>query len=389
MLITDFSKIIKKRGEPSWINEKRLDMFMKFSQLPMPNPKEEEWRYTDISKINLDTIKLDKDVGIETEENNEIVVLSMKEALAQFSDVIKKYAFSLSSVDKFTTFVLSFWDNGIFIYVPKNVKIENSIHYKIVNSGKPSYSLIILDENSKLNLIEENISNIDNETISTNVTEIFVNDDSKLNFYTYQELPEKFYNFYHKVATVKRNSEINWFIGSFGSQLSRWKVETFMEGENSQCHKYGIVIGNRNQHHDIITKTFHLVPYTTNEIQFKSVTTDQSSYIYRGLIRIEKQAQQTSSYMGAHTLLLSDKAKANNIPSLEIEANDVKATHGSSVGQIDEEKLFYLMTRGLNKEEAEWVIVEGFVESILNKFELEDVKEKFKNLVNKRLWKNV
>lgn len=387
MLVTDFLQMIKGRNEPSWLNRRRLDMFMKFSQLKMPNSKEEEWRYTDISGINLDNMKLDGYTDISITASDEAVALPMKEALNNFSDMINLNAFSIiDDDDKFVSFVSSFWNDGVFIYVPKNK--ECAVTIKLSKSNKPIYTLVILDENSKLDIIEENSSDASNPVVSTSVTEIIVKADAQLNYFASQILPDNFYDFNYKKASVERNGTINWFIGSFGAKLSRWKVETLLRGENSKCEKYGLYIGDQNQHHDIITKTFHLVPNTTNNILVKGVLTDQSSSIYRGLIRIEKNAQQTLSYMGAHTLLLSDKAKSNNIPSLEIEANDVKATHGSSVGQVDEEKLFYLMSRGLDRKSAEAVIVEGFFESVLNKFTSEDVKEKFRNITSERLWGN-
>lgn len=389
MLVTDFLQMIKNENEPSWLNRKRLDMFMKFSQLKMPNSKEEEWRYTDISGINLDDMKLDGYTDISITAGDEIVALPMKEALNKFSDRISEHIFSLiDDNDKFVSFVSSFWSDGTFIYVPKNVECKIPATIKLNRGNKPIYTLIILDENSKLDIIEESYSNASNPVVSTSVVEIIIKPNARLNYFASQILPVNFYDFNYKKASIERDGQINWFIGSFGAKLSRWKLETLLRGENSRCEKYGLYIGNQNQHHDIITKTFHLVPNTTNNILVKGVLTDQASSIYRGLIRIEKNAQQTMSYMGAHTLLLSDKSKSNNIPSLEIEANDVKATHGSSVGQVDEEKLFYLMTRGLDRKSAENVIVEGFIESVLNKFTSEDAKESFRTITSERLWKN-
>ena len=386
MLVTDFLQMIKNRNEPSWLSRKRLDVFMKFSQTKLPNAKDEEWKYTDVSGINLDHIKFDGYTDVLISANQDIIALPMKEAIIKFSDIINEHLFSLTNTDdKFVSFVSSFWDNGVFVYVPKNKECKLPATIKLNRSNKPVYNLIIVDENSKLDLVEENSSDASKQIVSASVTEIFVKSNAQLNYFTSQTLPDGFYDFNFKKASVERDGKINWFIGSFGGKLSRWKTETLLKGENSKCENYGLYIGKHDQHHDIITKTFHLVPNTTNNILVKGVLTDQSSSIYRGLIRIEKNAQQTLSYMGAHTLLLSDKAKSNNIPSLEIEANDVKATHGSSVGQVDEEKLFYLMSRGLDRKSAENVIVEGFIESVLNKFTSEDVKERFRMITNERL----
>ncbi|MEM5797572.1 MAG: Fe-S cluster assembly protein SufD [Candidatus Aenigmatarchaeota archaeon] len=394
MLVTDFLQMIKNRSEPSWLKQRRLDTFTKFSQLKMPDSKEEEWRYIDISQVNLDNVKIDGYTDISIDFGNDVIVLLMKEALNKFSDMINEHAFSLfTDADKFVSFVSSFWNNGVFVYVPKNVQAEFPVTVKINNTNNPVYSLVVLDENSKLNFVEENVadkinpivSDKINPIVSTSVTEIFVKENSKLNFFCSQILPENLYSFYYKRASVERGAEINWFLGSFGAKLSRWKVETFLKGENAKCQKYGIYAGNKNQHHDIITKTFHLVPHTSNNILVKGVLTGRASSVYRGLIRIEKNAQQTLSYMGAHTLLLSNKAKSNNIPSLEIEANDVRATHGSSVGQLEEEKLFYLMSRGLDRKLAENIIVEGFLETVLNKFTSDEVREKFRAITNERL----
>ncbi|MBI2543438.1 MAG: Fe-S cluster assembly protein SufD [Candidatus Aenigmarchaeota archaeon] len=384
MIVESFLQSVKDRNEPGWMNSKRLNAFVKFSQTGMPNPKEEEWKYTDVSKIELNNPKFGiVDIAIKS-SSDKVIALPMKEAIKKFSDIIQKH-FLISDSDKFVSFVHSFWDNGIFVYVPQDVD-GGTIYSSIGNSTTPTYSLVILEKGSKLNLVEENTSNED-QHFSSNVTEISVKESAELNYFPYQNPSNDLCNLHYKRAILERDGKINWFVGMFGSKLSRWKIETLLNGENAECQKRGIIIGNHDQHHDMITKTFHMVQHTKGNTEVKGVLTDNSFSVYRGLVRIEKNAQQSDAYMGSHNILLGEKAKANSIPTLQIEANDVKATHGSSTGHVDEEKLFYLMTRGLDRNEAENVIVEGFVGSILNKITLEDVREKFKSIIIEKLRK--
>ena len=167
-------------------------------------------------------------------------------------------------------------------------------------------------------------------------------------------------------------------VGKFGGKINRLRVDTLFNGPGGNATNLGVMIGKNRQHLDCTTNAYHNVPNTTNDIVANAIMMDNSSSIYRGLIKIAKEAQGTNSFLSNNVLKLSEKAVANSIPALEIDANEVKASHGATIGQIDEEQLFYLRSRGLSQIDAERLIVEGFFEPIIHKITDEKVQEKFR-----------
>ena len=158
-------------------------------------------------------------------------------------------------------------------------------------------------------------------------------------------------------------------------------IDTYFAGKGSNCSNIGVFLGKNDEHTDITTNAHHLEENTTNDIMMNGILKDKSSSVYRGLILIDKIAQKTNSYLSNHILKLGDKTLANSIPSLKIDANDVKASHGATVGQINEEHLFYIMARGLSREQAEFLIIEGFFEPIIQKIPNEEIRDKIRGMV--------
>ena len=177
---------------------------------------------------------------------------------------------------------------------------------------------------------------------------------------------------------MRNDAQIKWAWGSFGGRINRLHIDTHFNGQGSSSENLGIIIGRKKQHLDCTTNAYHNVANTTNDMMINGIMMDNSSSIYRGLIKIRKEAQGTNSYLSNHMLKLSEKALANSIPALEIDANEVKASHGATVGQIDEEQIFYLRSRGLSLEESERLIAEGFFEPIIHKMENAGIQEKFR-----------
>ncbi|MBI2130155.1 SufD family Fe-S cluster assembly protein [Candidatus Woesearchaeota archaeon] len=161
------------------------------------------------------------------------------------------------------------------------------------------------------------------------------------------------------------------------------RIDTLFNGEGSQSENLGVFVGRSREHIDITTNVYHNTAHTTNNIMVDGILKDSSSSVYRGLIRIEKAGQQTNSYLSNHILKIGEKSLGNSIPALEIEANDVKASHGATVGQVSEEHLFYLMSRGLTREDAENMIVQGFLEPIISKIPSEELREKIRGLITR------
>ena len=314
-----------------------------------------------------------------------IILADINTALEKYP-VAQEYLFKNTKIDKdkFVALTASHFSNGIFLYVPKNVEIEEPIRVNFDFEGQNSvvHNIIIVESNSKIDFIEEySNKEIGQEQLNCCVTEVFSNSSSKINFYHLNNWTKNAYNFTNIIGTIGRDSSINWISGCFGGKINRLRIDTNFNGQGAQCNNFGVFLGKGKEHIDFTTNMYHNTVNTTNEVLVDGILKDESTSVYRGLIKIEKEAQKTMSYLENHILKLGEKTLANSIPSLKIEANDVKASHGATVGQINEEHMFYLMARGLSREEAERLIVEGFFEPVIQKIPLEELREKVRELV--------
>lgn len=393
-LVTKNAMEMPIQSQGSFATNKKKEALNIFKSIPMPKEKEEDWRYTEIEKLKLEGFEpFESKTRILTAGLNEyliekgVILTDINTALEKYS-IAKDYYFKHTKIDKdkFAALNAAHFSNGVFLYVPKNIEIDEPIKVNFHLEGQNSvlHNIIIVEPNSKLDFIEEYTSKeIDKEQINACVTEVFANSDSKINFYHLNNWTKNAYNLTNIVGTLERNATINWISGCFGGKLNRLRIDTNFNGQGSQCNNIGVFLGKGKEHIDFTTNMHHNVENTTNDVLVDGILKDEASSVYRGLIKIEKQAQKTNSYLANHILKLGDKTLANSIPSLKIDANDVRASHGATVGQINEEHLFYLMARGLSRDEAERLIVEGFFEPVIQKIPLEELREKIREMVRK------
>ncbi len=388
-------EIINKIIEPQWMKEIRMGAWNKFQQISMPTIKDEDWKYTDISsldltKINPSTInKIMFEISDKLKKSG-VIITDLRDAIENHEELVKKYFGSVVTPDKkFDYLNFAFWNNGIFIYVPESVSVDIPIRAAFLTkdvSAIFTHNLIILEPNSSINFYEEYSSNAsDKQSLQSGVTEIIVKENSHIDFVSIQEWNDNFYDFSTKKAILERDATINWIFGCFGGRVTKWNINTMLNGEGSQSRNLGVFFGTKKQHFDISTNAYHLVPHTTNNILTKGVLNDNATSVYHGLISVEKDAQKTDSYLADHILVLSENALANSIPELKIEANDVRATHGATIGKIDEEQLFYLTSRGLSRNEAELLIVKGFFEPVIQKIPMEDIRDKIQKIIEGKM----
>ena len=380
------------QAQSAFASEKKKEALDKFKALPIPQEKEEDWRYTQIEKLKLENFEpFEPKTAISATELGEdlvekgIILTDINTALDKY-EIAQKYFFKNTKIDKdkFVALSAAHFNHGFFLYVPKNVELKEPIlvNFSFENETSILHNIIIVEPNSKVDFIEEYTNKETNkEQLNACVTEIFANNDSKINFYHLNNWTKNVYNFTNIVGNLDRNASVNFVSGCFGGKLNRLRIDTLFNGQGSQCNNLGVFLGRGKEHVDFTTNMYHNALNTTNEVLVDGILKDESTSVYRGLIRIEKEAQKTYSYLANNILKLGDKTLANSIPSLKIDANDVKASHGATVGQIDEEHMFYLMSRGLSKAEAERLIVEGFFEPIIQKIPLEELREKIRGLV--------
>lgn len=355
--------------------ERRRDALKHFQTMAMPQEREEEWRYTDVSKLDMEKLIIGKP---ECKFNSPFAtpINEIPE------DVLNKYLFSMGmKKDKILWLHEAMLSNGIFVRIPHGTAASVNVQH---TQGLGNHTIIVLEPNSTLDFIEEYMPTGTGE-LNTSVVEVYAGADSKVNFFSFQNLFSNVYDFSYKFASLERNARINWILGCFGGRLSRIKTETFFNGEGASSECIGAFLGDNNRHIDLTTNVYHNVPNTTNNILARGVMKDNSSSVHHGLIRIEKPAFKTASFLESHSLLLGEGASSNPIPSLIIENNDVRATHGASVGQIDTDKMFYLTSRGIPKEDAERLIIEGFFDPVLRKIPNDEMKKRLQDVIESKL----
>jgi len=380
--------------DSDFAKSRKEDALEIFNSVPMPKEKEEDWRYTEIEKLKLENfapfesaVKISASELSENFINQGVILTDINSALEKYPAALN-YFFKSCKIDKdkFVALSAAHFNHGIFLYVPKNIELTEPIRVNFEMEGMNSilHNLIVVESNVQLDFIEQ-YSNRETagEQLNSCITEVFANTNSKINFYHINNWTNNVRSFTNLIGTADRNASINWVSGCFGGKLNRIRIDTNFNGQGSQCSNIGIFLGKRKEHIDFTTNVYHNAENTINDILVDGILKDESSSVYRGLIRIPKEGQKTNSYLANHILKLGDKTLANSIPSLKIDANDVKASHGATVGQIDEEHLFYLMARGLSRQEAEKLIVEGFFEPVINKVPSEELKEKIRELVRK------
>jgi Fe-S cluster assembly protein SufD len=373
----------------------------RYAELPLPNTADEHWRFTDLRGFDPDSFVrngqvqepgsgtrpaetlLDVDVaGLATvDENGIAIVKNAPEGItfAPFTDH-ERLGQLVGSDEKFAAHNAAVWQHGLLVVVPNGVELEQPLSVRIVNSvagGSLFFRLLVIAEpGSRFTLIEEYASSSPDLTGYTNaVAELYVEQAAKLEYVSIQNLSPETWHFAAHHARVERDAELDWVAGGFGSKKGKTWIQNDLTGPGATSRVTGAYFADGDQHLDYDTYQLHAAPNTTSDFAFKGALRDEATAVWRGMIRVEEDAQRTNAYQENRNLMLSPTTHAVPIPGLEILANDVRCTHGATVGQVDREQLFYLMARGLSRGEAERLIVRGFFSDALDRIELEPVRE--------------
>ena len=369
----------------------RSDAAKRFEELPLPSTSDEHWRFTDLrgfdpnghveglSPAASTGPMLDLDVAaraIVTENGIEIIGAP---AGIRFELLSPDYEATLiPDDDKFALENLARWQHGLLVHVPKGVELEKPLYVQVTSNGGPLFwrMVVIAEEGARFSLIED-LSSVAEDTVAyTNaVVELFVHPAAKIEYVSLQNLSKETWHFGRYKAWLERDSELDWVIGGFGSKRGKVWIENDLAGEGATSRVTGAYFADGDQHLDFDTFQEHIAPNTESDFAFKGALRENATAVWRGMIRVEEGAQKTNAYQENRNLLLSDHAHADSIPGLEIMANDVRCTHGATLGKVNREELFYLMARGLSREEAERLIVRGFFQDVLDRIELEPVRE--------------
>jgi Fe-S cluster assembly protein SufD len=374
----------------------RAELLERYRAIPLPTTKDEHWRFTDLAGFDPDawtsngaagivapSSLLDVEVagvalvgegGIEIERAPEGVRF---EPLGDDHEEL----YSLVGWDeKFAAHNAALWKHGLLVHVPRGVVLEQPLYVRVANSverGSLFWRLLIVAEpQSRFAVIEEYASSAPElESYSNAAVEIVVKQAAKVEYVSVQNFSRGTWHFASHHARVERDAELDWVAGGFGSAKGKVRIQNDLAGPGATSRVTGAYFADGTQHLDYDTFQEHIAPATTSDFAFKGALRDKARTVWRGMIRVEEGAQKTNAYQENRNLLLSKTAHADSIPGLEILANDVRCTHGATLGQVDRDQLFYLMTRGLTRADAERLIVRGFFQDVLDRVELEPVRD--------------
>ncbi len=373
----------------------RADLLERYRALPLPTTKDESWRFTDLKGFDPETFSANgasevaaAPVLLELEAAGVVRVSEGGLEIDRAPEGIRFEALAdhprlgelVGSDEKFAAHNAAEWKHGLLVHVPKDVVLEQPLLVRIVNSvegGSLFWRLLIVAEpGSRFSVIEEYASAAPGLSGYVNAAvEIFVEDAAKVEYVSVQNVSQETWHFGSHHARVGRDAELDWVTAGFGSKKGKTRIQNDLAGQGATSRVTGAYFADGEQHLDYDTFQEHIAPNTTSDFAFKGALRDESRAVWRGMIRVEKDAQKTNAYQENRNLLLSKQAHADSIPGLEIMANDVRCTHGATLGQVDREQLFYLMARGLSRGEAERLIVRGFFQDVLDRIELEPVRE--------------
>lgn len=416
----------KHEGEPQWMMSSRKSILSKFSGLPNevsplyskysgltvlePNKvyfsNEQKYSISKDLEMRLEEIKASPSVLLigssvvhifvpTVLSKKGLIISTIQDAMKNNSELVKKYLLDKSinyEEDRFLALGSSAFQSGFFIYIPRNMMIEEPI--RIVYSLRDDHTssicrnIVIADEGSKGTIVQELYSSSlssDSRTSKTNngskgsdvndnrqesyfeVLECIVKPTAELEFITLQSMNSDTICVVNRKAFVEKDAKMSWYSGMFGARLCRFKTDSVMKGSGARAEDIEIVFGTNNQSFDISSNLDHIGFSTRGKVLVKSIVKDTAKSLFKGMIKIRKDAQASEAYLAGHAILLNKGAQADAIPGLEIETNEVKATHSASVSQIDEEQIFYLMCKGLDRESAKREIINGFVEPLSRK----------------------
>ena len=424
------------RDEPTWLKERRSHAWSVYEATPMPTTKLEEWRYTDLSKkLDLETLSLseaetapddpsawparlratmDEDhaasghivfidghvvhADLDSDLASQGVVLkSLHEAVDSHAELVQEHLATEAlppEEGKFASLNAALWVDGIFLFVPKGVQLELPIRVTrwLSEAGTAYMSrvLIVAENHSQVSYVDEVVSNdFTTQMFTSTAAEVIAKDGAQIQFVSVQRLGRG--SFYHSVqrTLANRDATLDTLNVGLGASVSRVDLNAKLLGPGATSDMLGLYFGDGSQHFDFNTSQDHTVPNTSSDLLYKGALDGASRSVFRGIIRVHEGAQRTDAYQTNRNLLLSNDARADSLPNLEIEADDVKCSHGATVGELDADAKFYLMSRGLDRVQAERLVVLGFLGEVLARLPLGGVGEKVTRVIEEKLAQHV
>jgi Fe-S cluster assembly protein SufD len=396
-----------------------------YAKTPFPTRKDEPWRRTDISNIQFEQYTLpDKNnhkrnplsyQGIITRTDNldrtlvfgdhidgesleipigqGVIFTDLKTALEQYPQIVEKISGKAVSAQdgKFAALNAALANTGFLLYVPRGVVLADPLKALLWLSQPKtafiSHVMVYLEENSQATLFYELASDEDvSEEIFHSVNfEVMVEKNASLHLVELQNFEDNVINFTHERLRIAENGSLDMFFGAFGSKLTKSFLDVDLAGAGANAVINGAYLSDGEQHLDLDTQQNHLAPHTTSALKFKGALLGKSRTVWQGMVYVAPDGQKTDGYQTNNNLILSRLARADSIPGLEILADDVRCSHGATVGKIDEDQVFYLLSRGIPHKEAEKLLIEGYFNPVLSNIASKPLREQISTWIQKKL----
>ncbi len=419
-------------SEPEWLRERRAHAWDVYERTPMPTIRLEEWRYTNLKKkLDLNSLQLSDAEAMsddastwperlraamdeDREASGHIVIIdghvvhadvdkqlaaqgvileSLQEAITNHEELVREHLATdavPAEEGKFAALNAALWSDGIFLYVPKGVQLELPVRVTrwLSEAGTAYFSrvLIVAEAQSQVSYVDEVLSDdFESQTYTSTAVELIARDGARVQYVAVQRLGRG--TFYQSMqrTLAQRDSKLDTLNVALGASVTRVDLNARLLGPGANSDMLGLYFGDDDQHFDFNTSQDHVVEHTSSDLLYKGALDGASRAAFRGIIRVLPGAQGTDAYQTNRNLLLSPESRADSLPNLEIEADDVKCSHGATVGQLDDEAKFYLMSRGLSLIQAERLVVLGFLGEVLAKLPLGGVVDKVTRVIEQKL----
>jgi Fe-S cluster assembly protein SufD len=419
-----FDSFLDSRDEPGWLLDMRRDAWTRFLELDMPSRKEEEWVRTDIRLFKLDRYRMPGEAPVDAPTPRALLAeglalggrattvdgVVVDEQLAEkwaakgvlfgdLSTLVLKHGEVLRpflarrlvdpNQDKFSALNAACWSGGAVLFVPKRVTIDEPFHaLSIATDGGVDLTktLVILEEGAEATMLAETASASENAAgFHCGSIELVVEPSARLRYVNLQNWGEQVWHFAHQKAHVAARGALQWTIGALGSRLAKVNQHVALIGEDAEAQVNGVMFTQGRQHLSYNTHQHHKAAHCRSDLLYKSALQDDSRTVWRGMIKVDREAQKTDAYQRNDNLMLARTARADSIPGLEIEADDVRCTHGSTTGRVDEQQVFYAMTRGYTRQEAVRMIVAGFFQQVFDRITIESVRNALGEAIGQRV----
>jgi Fe-S cluster assembly protein SufD len=431
-------ELSRRRDEPEWLRTRRLAAWEAYMALPMPTRTDEEWRRTDVRDLPIDAVlpytpefaprvssraELPENIqsilgdaadfaGLVVQQDSSILYQEVSDELAaqgviftdletavrEHADLLEQYLMSSHTVpinhNKFAALNSAFWTTGAFLYVPDDIEIEQP--FEVVSTlTKPGlasafHTVVVAGENVRVTFIDYCVSetlsqDIEGEAISNNVVELHAGQGAELRYIQIQNWGRHVWNFNTQRGYIAQDGAIRSLNVSLGSLFSKNSIASTLGEPGAAAEMLGLYFTDENQFLDNHTHQDHEAPYASSDLLFKGAVKDRSRSVYNGLIRVAERAFGTDAYQANRNLSLSEHARVDTMPNLEIGANDVRCTHGATVSRIEDEYLFYLMSRGISRTEAEKLMIDGFFAEVIDRVPVPQVQEIVQHVIDQKI----